>query len=133
MKKMIRQYRTLGRWTVAAGAALVLSFSTATVALADEEPSLTPQEHKAISGEYIICAGCHKIDGRGGPGYGGYAANLHETILTHEELVDLITKGRRDRGMPTFKGVLSENQIELMATYIEVEFKGKPVIEKEKP
>ena len=47
--------------------------------------------------------------------------------------MDLITKGRRDRGMPTFKGVLSENQIELMATYIEVEFKGKPVIKKEKP
>ena len=133
MMKMIRQHRTLGRWIVAAGAALVLSFVAPTAALADEEPSLTPREHKAISGEYIICAGCHKADGRGGPGYGGYATNLHETILTHEELVDLITKGRRDRGMPTFKGVLSENQIELMATFIEVEFKGKPVIKKEKP
>ena len=129
---MTRRNREFSRWHAVAGVALAVSFfSPPMAAIADEEPSLTPREHKAMRAEYVQCAGCHKADGRGGPGYGGYAANLHETILTHEELVDLITKGRRDRGMPTFKGVLSKKQIELMATFIEVEFKGKPIIEKE--
>ncbi len=75
---------------------------------------------------YVVCAGCHKADGSGGPGYGGYAADFRKTKLTHDELVAVITNGRRNKGMPPFKGVLDEREIDAMATYIETEFKGKP-------
>ncbi len=77
----------------------------------------------------VACAVCHKADGRGGPAYGGYAANLRETVLTHEELVAAITDGRQDRGMPTFKGVMTKRKIDAIATYIEGNFKGKPVVD----
>ena len=75
---------------------------------------------------YIICAACHKMDGSGGPGYGGFAASFRKTILTHDELVGVITNGRRERGMPPFQGVLSSAEIDAMATFVETEFKGKP-------
>ena len=78
-------------------------------------------------GLYIHCARCHKHDGVGGPSYGGYAANLRETMLDHEELVMVITEGRRTLGMPEFKSRLSKREINALATYIEREFKGKPL------
>jgi mono/diheme cytochrome c family protein len=134
MQKMNRANRTLDRWKTAAfGGILLFALSAPATAIADEEPTLTPEQHKAIVDEYIACAGCHKKNGRGGPGYGGYAANFHTTELTREEIVEVITEGRRDRGMPFFKGILTDNQIQLMATYIVTEFKGKPIVdEKEK-
>lgn len=74
---------------------------------------------------FVKCQGCHKADGSGGTGYGGFAANLRDTKLDHNGLVDVITNGRQNRGMPPFKGVLSESDIDALATYIETEFKGK--------
>lgn len=90
----------------------------------------TPRARKAvprggIEAIYKHCARCHKSDGRGGPSYGGFAADLRATVLTHEEIVGVVTKGRRNKGMPTFKKVLSKREIELVATFIETEFKGK--------
>ena len=79
---------------------------------------------------YVLCATCHKPDGSGGPSYGGYAANFRETTLDHDEIVAVITNGRRDRGMPPFEAVLSDREIDAMATYIEEEFKGQPIVEK---
>jgi mono/diheme cytochrome c family protein len=132
MQKMNRGNRNLNRWKTAAfGGVLLFALSAPVTAIADEEPTLTPEEHKAIEGEYVACAGCHKKNGRGGPGYGGYAANFRTTELTRQEIVEVITEGRRDRGMPFFKGILTDNQIQLMATYIVTEFKGKPIVDEE--
>ena len=80
-------------------------------------------------GLYIHCARCHKATGIGGPSYGGYAANLRETFLDHEQLVEVIRDGRRTLGMPEFKSRLSKREINALATYIEKEFKGKPLEE----
>ncbi len=41
----------------------------------------------------------------------------------------VVTDGRRDRGMPGFKDVLDAEDIDEITTYIENEFKGKPVID----
>ena len=87
-------------------------------------PAPTELDGKAL---YIHCARCHKHDGVGGPSYGGYAANLRETMLDHEELVMVITEGRRTLGMPEFKSILSKREINALATYIEREFKDKPL------
>ena len=78
---------------------------------------------------YIHCARCHKATGIGGPSYGGFAANLRETFLNHEQLVEIIRNGRRTLGMPEFKSRLSKREINALATYIEKEFKGKPLEE----
>lgn len=75
---------------------------------------------------YKRCVPCHKQDGSGGPSYGGYAANLRDTQLNHEEIVAVITNGRRDKGMPTFKPILSKGEIETVAKFIQTQFKAEP-------
>ena len=75
---------------------------------------------------YKRCVPCHKQDGTGGPSYGGYAANLRDTQLDHEEIVAVITNGRRDRGMPTFKPILSKGEIETVARFIQTQFRAEP-------
>ena len=72
---------------------------------------------------YKRCVPCHKQDGSGGPSYGGYAANLRDTQLNHEEIVAVITHGRRNKGMPTFKPILSKGEIETVAKFIQTQFK----------
>ncbi len=49
------------------------------------------------------CVGCHKWFGGGGGGYGGPAANLRETSLTREQIVETVSCGRPGTGMPYFK------------------------------
>ena len=75
---------------------------------------------------YNRCVPCHKQDGSGGPSYGGYAANLRDTELNHDEIVAVITNGRRDKGMPTFKPILSKREIETVARFIQTQFKPEP-------
>ncbi len=75
---------------------------------------------------YKRCVPCHKQDGSGGPSYGGYAANLRDTQLNHEEIVAVITDGRRKKGMPTFKPILSKGEIETVAKFIQTQFKAEP-------
>ncbi len=95
-------------------------------------PDAMAQEKKARRGPPPLvlaefpnkCARCHKADGRGGPAYGGFAADLRVTALDHEGLVYVITAGIRDRGMPEFKTVLSKREIAGIATYIEDRIKG---------
>jgi mono/diheme cytochrome c family protein len=71
-----------------------------------------------------VCARCHKSDGRGGPAYGGFAADLRATELDHEGLVQIVTEGLRDKGMPEFKTVLTKREIDGVATYIIERIKG---------
>lgn len=76
-----------------------------------------------------VCASCHKPDGRGGRSYGGYAANLHETELDYDGIVEVIRKGRSEKGMPPFEGVIGARNIDAVTTYIIENFQGKPISE----
>jgi mono/diheme cytochrome c family protein len=71
------------------------------------------------------CVLCHKYDGRGGPSEGGYGADLRVTQLTREEIIQVITNGRMSKGMPPFKGMLDEEKIETLATFIKEDLKLK--------
>ena len=71
-----------------------------------------------------VCARCHKSDGRGGPAYGELTADLRATELDHEGLVQIVTEGLRDKGMPEFKTVLTKREIDGVATYIVERIKG---------
>ncbi len=72
------------------------------------------------------CVLCHKYDGRGGPSEGGYGADLRVTKLTREEVIQVVTDGRLGKGMPPFKGLLNETQIETLAIFVKEELKLKP-------
>jgi mono/diheme cytochrome c family protein len=71
------------------------------------------------------CVLCHKYDGRGGPSEGGYGADLRVTRLTEEEVLQVITNGRLNKGMPPFKGLLDEEMIETLARFVKNDLKLK--------
>ena len=103
---------------------------------AEETAAEAPQKKKRsgppplVHTEFLdICASCHKPDGRGGRSYGGYAANLRETKLDYDGIVEVIRNGVDGKGMPPFDGVLGNRSIDAVTTYILENFKGKPVSE----
>ena len=106
-------------------AALCLwSVFAATVALAEEEDRPVIKVPRGGGRElFQNCVLCHKYDGRGGPSEGGYGADLRVTKLTREEVIQVITNGRMSKGMPPFKGILDEEKIARLATFVKVELK----------
>ncbi len=71
------------------------------------------------------CVLCHKYDGRGGPSEGGYGADLRVTKLTRDEVIGVITNGRAGKGMPPFQGILDDDKIARLATFVKEELKLK--------
>ncbi len=49
------------------------------------------------------CVACHKWSGTGGGGYGGAAANLRQTMLTEDLIVQTVRCGHPGGGMPFFQ------------------------------
>lgn len=72
-----------------------------------------------------FCTTCHMPDGRGGQNEGGYGADLRVTKLTAEEVAGVITNGRQPKGMPSFKGIIDEEKIDLTAIYVKTVIKLK--------
>jgi len=77
----------------------------------------------AINGKEIYtekCSLCHGDNGKLGQ---AGAKDLSATQLPHAGIVEIITKGKNT--MASYKGVLSPEQIEAVALYIETDLKGK--------
>lgn len=122
---MILPVRMIGCFTAAAiCVAIAASLIGAPGAYAAEEKRRIGPPPKVYKTLPNVCARCHKPDGRGGPSYGGFAADLRATALDKDGLIRTITKGVRLRGMPEFKSVLSKREIEGLATYIDERIKG---------
>ena len=76
-----------------------------------------------VNGKEIFeekCELCHGRDGKQGT---GGAKDLTVTQLTHTGITDIITNGKN--GMASYKNVLTTEQIEAVAGYIETDLKGK--------
>lgn len=94
-------------------------------AQAQDDPETVDREPMVITEFPEDCKACHKSDGRGGSGYGGGGANLRKTQLSEAELVEVITFGRRDKGMPEFESEYTPRRIKGIAKFIVDNFKGK--------
>jgi len=120
---------TAKRWprgarTIAFVALALCSVLSDTAALAEEEDRPVIKVPRGGGRElFQNCVLCHRYDGRGGPSEGGYGADLRVTKLTQEEVVNVITNGRMSKGMPPFKGILDEEKIETLATFVKDELK----------
>ncbi|MEO6021928.1 MAG: cytochrome c [Burkholderiales bacterium] len=98
-----------------------------------EKPAIADDEERPVivvprgGGRELFqnCVLCHKYDGRGGPSEGGYGADLRVTKLTREEVIQVITNGRMSKGMPPFKGILGDSNIETLARFIKEELRVK--------
>lgn len=77
----------------------------------------------ALSGKEIFeekCTLCHGGDGK--LGIGG-AKDLSVSQITHPAMIEIINTGKN--AMAPYKNVLSQEQIEAVASYIETDLKGK--------
>lgn len=98
---------------------IVVSFSLAYKA----KVAKTGAKIAANSGKEIFeqkCSLCHGNDGK--LGMGG-AKDLSVTQLQHSGIVDIITNGKNT--MAAYKETLTSEQIEVVASYIETDLKGK--------
>jgi mono/diheme cytochrome c family protein len=75
--------------------------------------------------EKFGCITCHMGDGRGGQNEGGYGADLRVTKLTEQEVVQTVSNGRAGKGMPAFKGLIDDETLQMLATFVKEELRLK--------
>jgi mono/diheme cytochrome c family protein len=74
-----------------------------------------PDPKQGRSLYYQICAPCH---GRNASG-GGPVPNLKELQGTEKKFLQIALNGRSDRGMPPWKGKLSEDELRAILAFIQ--------------
>ena len=122
--------QTLTRWIVNSASATAACGMIAAALVGT--PVHAAEKKKRIGPPPIVytefpnqCARCHKPDGRGGPAYGGFAADLRASELDKDGFIYFITEGVRQRGMPEFKSTMGKRQIDGIAQYIVDKIQGK--------
>ena len=80
---------------------------------------VSPAEYEGWKMFSVYCYRCHGVDAMGG----GIAPNLRHSVssegsVTHEVFITTVTNGRLDKGMPTWKALLSPAQMEDLWAYI---------------
>lgn len=84
----------------------------------DRPEIIVPRGGGRAAFEKFGCITCHMGDGRGGQNEGGYGADLRVTKLSEQEVVQTITNGRAGKGMPSFRGIIDDETVEMLAKYI---------------
>jgi len=87
---------------------------------------VTPQVYEGWKMFAVYCYRCHGVDAMGG----GIAPNLRHSVssegsVTHDVFVTTVTNGRVEKGMPTWKALLSPEQIEDLWQYVTARSSGK--------
>ncbi len=75
--------------------------------------------------EQFGCSTCHMSDGRGGQNEGGYGADLRVTKLTEQEVMEVISNGRAGKGMPGFKGMINDETLQMLTTFVKEDLRLK--------
>jgi mono/diheme cytochrome c family protein len=80
---------------------------------------VSPQEYEGWKMFSVYCYRCHGVDAMGG----GIAPNLRHSVssegsVTHDVFITTVTNGRLDKGMPSWKALLSPEQMEDLWQYI---------------
>jgi mono/diheme cytochrome c family protein len=87
---------------------------------------VSPQEYEGWKMFAVYCYRCHGVDAMGG----GIAPNLRHSVssegsVTHDVFIQTVTDGRLDKGMPTWKALLSPEQMEDLWLYINARSSGR--------
>ena len=98
----------------------LMAMAPAAMAEEDDRPIKVPRGGGKVTFTQY-CTTCHMPDGRGGQNEGGYGADLRKTPLDVDMVVHTITNGRAGRGMPSFKGLIDEENIRLVAEFIKTD------------
>ena len=107
-------------------AAADTSKKTASAGGGSDHLLVSPQEYEGWKMFSVYCYRCHGVDAMGG----GIAPNLRHSVssegsVTHEVFIQTVTNGRLDKGMPTWKALLSPEQMEDLWLYINARSSGR--------
>jgi mono/diheme cytochrome c family protein len=102
------------------------SKKTASAGGAVDHLLVSPQEYEGWKMFSVYCYRCHGVDAMGG----GIAPNLRHSVgpegsVNHEVFITTVTNGRLDKGMPTWKALLSPEQMEDLWLYINARASGR--------
>ena len=95
------------------------SKKTATAAGGADHLLVSPQEYEGWKMFSVYCYRCHGVDAMGG----GIAPNLRHSVgpegsVTHDIFITTVTYGRTALGMPTWRALLSPEQMEDLWLYV---------------
>lgn len=87
---------------------------------------VTPTEYEGWKMFAVYCYRCHGVDAMGG----GIAPNLRHSVssegsVTHDVFITTVTNGRIEKGMPSWKALLSPEQMEDLWQYVTARSSGK--------
>jgi cytochrome c len=102
------------------------SKKTAAAGGATDHLLVSPQEYEGWKMFSVYCYRCHGVDAMGG----GIAPNLRHSVssegsVTHDVFITTVTNGRLDKGMPTWKALLSPEQMEDLWLYVNARSSGR--------
>jgi mono/diheme cytochrome c family protein len=115
MKRLTANLKVVA--AAALSAWVLMAVAPSAMAEDDDRPKNVPRGGGKVAFTQF-CTTCHMPDGRGGQNEGGYGADLRKTPLDVNMVVHVITNGRAGRGMPSFKGLIDEENIRLVAEFI---------------
>ena len=115
MKRLTENFKVVA--FAAFSAWVLMAMAPTAMAEDDDRPKSVPRGGGKVAFTQF-CTTCHMPDGRGGQNEGGYGADLRKTPLDVNMVVHVITNGRAGRGMPSFKGLIDEENIRLVAEFI---------------
>ncbi|MDB4911661.1 MAG: cytochrome c, class [Gemmatimonadetes bacterium] len=107
-------------------AAADTSKKTAAAGGAGDHLVVSPQEYEGWKMFSVYCYRCHGVDAMGG----GIAPNLRHSVssegsVTHDVFITTVTNGRLDKGMPTWKALLTPEQMEDLWLYVNARSSGR--------
>ena len=115
MKRLTANFKVVA--FAALSAWVLMALAPSAMAEEDDRPKNVPRGGGKVAFTQF-CTTCHMPDGRGGQNEGGYGPDLRKTPLDVNMVVHVITNGRAGRGMPSFKGLIDEENIRLVAEFI---------------
>ena len=118
MKRLTANFKVVA--FAALSAWVLMAMAPSAMAEDDDRPIKVPRGGGKVTFTQY-CTTCHMPDGRGGQNEGGYGADLRKTPLDVDMVVHTITNGRAGRGMPSFKGLIDEENIRLVAEFIKTD------------
>ena len=83
----------------------------------ESEPALTPEEERIEKGRILFASTCKLCHGADGTLALNGAKDLSKSPLTKDEKIEVIKNGRKT--MAAYKNVFSEDEIILLADYVE--------------
>jgi cytochrome c len=73
----------------------------------------------------VHCARCHGDDAIGGLMAPDLRSSMQRGAVDDQAFQDVVLHGRRERGMPGFKGVLTAEQVAAIQAYVAARASGK--------